>query len=118
MPKCDGTERERARCLAIAIECLEHGHQAPASKEFADGYSVACQEIAGEISRGDEPVRIERQRGLRSGCWSHQSASPPSSHSVQSSSASIVRTITLSDLQAAAVASGRSNTSAARRQIR
>ena len=51
MPHCDGAEKERARCLAIAIECLAHGHLAPCSPEFADGYSLACQEIAAEINR-------------------------------------------------------------------
>ncbi len=54
----DGTEIERARCMAIAIECLKHGHCASVGKEFADGYSVACQEIAGEIQRG-EPEEAE-----------------------------------------------------------
>jgi hypothetical protein len=50
----DGIELERARCLGIALECLEHGHLAPCSKEFADGYSLAAQEIAAEIIRASE----------------------------------------------------------------
>lgn len=44
--------RERARCLAIATDVLTRGPGFPASSEFADGYSLAAQEIAAEIQRG------------------------------------------------------------------
>jgi hypothetical protein len=51
--KSPEAQAERARCLAIAMECLEHGHFGEPCKEFSDGYSLACQEIAGEIQRED-----------------------------------------------------------------
>jgi hypothetical protein len=55
----DGIDLERARCLAVAMECLENGHFGPCSPEFADGYSLACQEIAGGIIRPSEAVDFE-----------------------------------------------------------
>jgi len=42
----DAGEAAHARCAAVAIQCLAHGYRAACSPEFADGYSVACQEIA------------------------------------------------------------------------
>jgi hypothetical protein len=55
-------DRERARCLALVMEALERGCSEPGGKEFADGYSVACQEIAVAIAGpGAGPVQMIRR---------------------------------------------------------
>ena len=60
MPKCDEAGKERARCLSIVMDHLKNGFlAATASAEFSDGYSVCAQEIACEISRGEEVTSQE-----------------------------------------------------------
>jgi len=52
----DETAIERARCLAIATDVLTRGPGFPCGSEFADGYSLAAQEIAAGITGGATPI--------------------------------------------------------------
>lgn len=47
----DESAKERASCLDVAVDCLVRGPAFPASKDFADGYSLAAQEIAAGIRK-------------------------------------------------------------------
>ncbi len=58
------SDAERDRCLAIAADLFECGPGFPCSTEFADGYSLAAQELVAGIAGNSEPFSVEEMQDL------------------------------------------------------